>query len=255
MSLDFATIERFIGKAHLAPPIPPSRMTLIDNGISREEYARRFGMDEASSAVFMQRESVKTIVREMGAQPKEPVKERQSVRSQILKLVQANPAGMTSLEISNILQIDRATITARLHDLKVHGHVVGTKIEGRGGRLGYAMNWVAVEKQKPVKLDFKSSNGPSVKDIQKAVAHHYLVTMDQLLGQSRVNYIVKARTMAVYLTRELKNMSTVDIGVRFANRDHSTIMHCLKRAPIMMQRDPNFAARYQLLKDQLGGAE
>ena len=53
--------------------------------------------------------------------------------------------------------------------------------------------------------------------------------MEDLTGSSRSRLLVTARQMAMYLTRELTDLSLPKIGQTFGNRDHTTVMHADKK--------------------------
>jgi hypothetical protein len=249
MSIDFDTIERFIGKVHLSPPIPAARATLIHNGISREEYRRRFGMDEASASVFMARESVANVAKVMRLPKPGPrvIGRKVSLRNLILNLLKTSPAGLTSVQLSDLLGADRRSITTRLNELKEMNEVRGERIPGHAG---YALNWFAknAEQKQPTKHNF-SGTWPSVKDIQNVVADEFNLTAQDLIDQTRVQCIVRARFVAIYLCSEIKpDMSSFDLGSRFGGRDHSTIVCALKRACKMIADEPDLAARVDRMR-------
>jgi chromosomal replication initiator protein len=57
------------------------------------------------------------------------------------------------------------------------------------------------------------------------VADYFAVTVDDLCGQSRTHVLVTARQIAMYLCRELTDLSLPKIGQLFGGRDHTTVMH------------------------------
>jgi chromosomal replication initiator protein len=61
--------------------------------------------------------------------------------------------------------------------------------------------------------------------IQNQVADYYQLSVDALVGQGRTQSIVLARQVAMYLCRELTNLSLPKIGQSFGSRDHTTVMH------------------------------
>ena len=224
----FFDTERFISNAHLLPPVPSARAKLIYDGISRSEYQRRFGIDDASLLLF---QSV----------------EFSRMRKLILNLLKTNPDGLTSVQLAQMLGADRRSVTTRLNELKEMNEVRGEKMPGHAR---FVLNWIANSPQPkpPLKHDF-SGNWPTVKDIQNVVADDFNLTTPDLLEFTKVKCVSRARFVAVYLCQELKpEMSSFDLGARFGGRDHSTIVHALKRARALIAAEPEFGARVEKLR-------
>ncbi len=69
----------------------------------------------------------------------------------------------------------------------------------------------------------------TVERIQKTVADYYNLTLTQLVSKSRMSNITMARHIAMYLTRDLMNLSFTKIGEEFGGRDHSTVMSAVEK--------------------------
>jgi chromosomal replication initiator protein len=77
----------------------------------------------------------------------------------------------------------------------------------------------------------------SVQDIIEQVARYFSITPEELCSASRSRQLVNARQIAMYLTRELTDLSLPRIGRAFGNRDHSTVMHATQKiAGLMTER-------------------
>jgi chromosomal replication initiator protein len=77
----------------------------------------------------------------------------------------------------------------------------------------------------------------SVQDIIDEVAAYFSITAEELCSASRSRQLVNARQIAMYLTRELTDLSLPRIGRAFGNRDHSTVMHATQKiAGLMTER-------------------
>ena len=77
----------------------------------------------------------------------------------------------------------------------------------------------------------------SVQDIIDEVATYFSITAEELCSASRSRQLVNARQIAMYLTRELTDLSLPRIGRAFGNRDHSTVMHATQKiAGLMTER-------------------
>jgi chromosomal replication initiator protein len=79
----------------------------------------------------------------------------------------------------------------------------------------------------------------SVPSIQREVCRYYTVTQADLIGSKRTQSIVYPRQVAMYLSRELTDLSLPKIGEEFGGRDHTTVMHALNKIRKLMgeQRD------------------
>lgn len=69
-----------------------------------------------------------------------------------------------------------------------------------------------------------------------------------LVSDARFGFIIPAR-FALYKALRLRGWSTAKIGRAIGGRDHSTVLHGIKRAEHMMERDPHFAAIVQQLAE------
>ena len=64
-----------------------------------------------------------------------------------------------------------------------------------------------------------------IQKIQRVVAEHYNVSVEDLKSKKRVATIAFPRQIAIYLSRQLTDESFPKIGIEFGGRDHSTVMH------------------------------
>jgi chromosomal replication initiator protein len=69
----------------------------------------------------------------------------------------------------------------------------------------------------------------SATTIMAVTAEYFAITIDDLTGSSRSRVLVGARQMAMYLCRELTDLSLPKIGEKFGNRDHTTVMHAERK--------------------------
>lgn len=93
--------------------------------------------------------------------------------------------------------------------------------------------------------------GPSVKEIKLCVAQHFNLSPRDLESPRRFAKIVVPRQIAFYLARKLTTRSFPEIGRRFGNRDHSTILHSCKVIEQKMQADQQLAKTVRLLEARL----
>ncbi|MDT4911278.1 MAG: chromosomal replication initiator protein [Pseudonocardiales bacterium] len=69
----------------------------------------------------------------------------------------------------------------------------------------------------------------SAATIMAVTAEYFAISIDDLVGSSRSRVLVGARQMAMYLCRELTDLSLPKIGEKFGNRDHTTVMHAERK--------------------------
>jgi chromosomal replication initiator protein len=93
----------------------------------------------------------------------------------------------------------------------------------------------------------------TIEEIQRRVAEHYNVRLSDLIGPKRVRTIARPRQIAMYLAKQLTPRSLPEIGRRFGGRDHTTIMHGVRRIEELMTTDSQMADDLQLLRRQLEG--
>ena len=80
----------------------------------------------------------------------------------------------------------------------------------------------------------------SVGQIQKTVSDYYNIKVNSLLSKKRTKDIVLARQVAVYLSRELTDLSLTSIGETFGRRDHTTIIHSYIKIKNKIKKDKSF---------------
>jgi chromosomal replication initiator protein len=94
-----------------------------------------------------------------------------------------------------------------------------------------------------------SSNEPTtVEQIQRRVATAFGVSRAELVGATRAAMPLRARQVAILLTRELTDLSLPQIGRLYGGRDHSTVLNSLRRASASVAEDPDFAHRVAELR-------
>lgn len=69
----------------------------------------------------------------------------------------------------------------------------------------------------------------TVEEIQERICSKYGITLEEMKGPRRPNHIAHPRMVAMYLCRKMTNLSLEEIGRRFGNRDHGTVIHACKR--------------------------
>ncbi len=96
---------------------------------------------------------------------------------------------------------------------------------------------------------------PTVDKIQKATVAHFNISMDELLSKRRARIIARPRQIAMYLSKQLTTRSLPDIGRRFGGRDHTTVIHAVKRIEALMAEKPEIKTQVEAIKEALTGAK
>jgi chromosomal replication initiator protein len=91
----------------------------------------------------------------------------------------------------------------------------------------------------------------SIEDIQKRVAEHYNIRLTDMSSARRARSVARPRQVAMYLAKHLTQRSLPEIGRRFGNRDHTTVMHAVSRVAELMAEDAAFAEDVSLLRKML----
>jgi len=91
----------------------------------------------------------------------------------------------------------------------------------------------------------------SVEEIQRKVSEHYNIRLSDLIGPKRVRTFARPRQIAMYLAKQMTSRSLPEIGRRFGGRDHTTVMHGVKRIEELRAVDSQIADDLELLRRAL----
>lgn len=91
-----------------------------------------------------------------------------------------------------------------------------------------------------------------VKKIQHAVCKEFGVRRVDLLSERRTRALVVPRQIAMYLCKRITHRSLPDIGRRFGGRDHTTVLHGIRKAEALLASDPAMRSRIEILAEALG---
>ena len=87
-----------------------------------------------------------------------------------------------------------------------------------------------------------------IEDIQRAVARQYNVSRSDLLSSRRTANVVRPRQIAMYLAKTLTLRSLPEIGRRFGGRDHTTVLHAVRKIEGLVDNDTTTAEEVELLR-------
>jgi chromosomal replication initiator protein len=170
------------------------------------------------------------------------------------------------------LDLRRAMLALRVEALKrrepglmLGGDVIeyiASKITGGGREIEGALNRIAAWQQfnqgNAITLDLAGlilrdmSQNPDmtrvkIDDILKIIGRHYNVARTDLLSPRRARSIVVPRQIGMYLAKKLTQRSLPEIGRRFGDRDHSTVLHAVRKIEGQIKTDDRMAKDVALL--------
>ncbi len=138
------------------------------------------------------------------------------------------------------------------------------KITTNVRELEGALNWLIAHANlfgRPVTLDTTQEvlhdilkahdRRVTIDEIQRKVAEHYNIRLTDMSSARRARAVARPRQVAMYLAKQLTSRSLPEIGRRFGNRDHTTVMHAVARVGELMERDAGFAEDIELLRRML----
>jgi len=91
----------------------------------------------------------------------------------------------------------------------------------------------------------------TIEEIQKKVAEHFDIRMADMHSARRARAIARPRQVAMYLAKQLTSRSLPEIGRKFGGRDHTTVMHAVKKVEELRQADVTFCEDVDLLRRML----
>jgi chromosomal replication initiator protein len=133
------------------------------------------------------------------------------------------------------------------------------ELEGALNRLVAYANLVGrpinLENAQEVLHDLLRANDrkATIEEIQKRVAEHFNIKISEMHSARRSRAVARPRQVAMYLAKQLTARSLPEIGRKFGGRDHTTVMHAVKKVDELRQSDHSFAEDVELLRRMLEG--
>jgi chromosomal replication initiator protein len=100
-------------------------------------------------------------------------------------------------------------------------------------------------------LNNPKNNKVTIGEIQRRVAERYSMRIGDMVSARRARAVARPRQVAMYLAKQLTGSSLPEIGKKFGNRDHTTVMHACSRITELMQSDSVLAEDVDLLRKLL----
>ncbi|MEE2689670.1 MAG: chromosomal replication initiator protein DnaA [Pseudomonadota bacterium] len=91
----------------------------------------------------------------------------------------------------------------------------------------------------------------TIEEIQKRVAEHFNVRLSEMYSARRARAVARPRQIAMYLSKQLTARSLPEIGRKFGGRDHTTVMHAVRRVEELKLTDRGFGEDVELLRRML----
>ena len=91
----------------------------------------------------------------------------------------------------------------------------------------------------------------TIEEIQKRVAEHYNIRLSDMHSARRARAVARPRQVAMYLAKQLTTRSLPEIGRKFGGRDHTTVMHAVKKVEELRSLDSSFGDDVELLRRML----
>jgi len=91
----------------------------------------------------------------------------------------------------------------------------------------------------------------TVEEIQRKVSEHYNIRLSDMIGPKRLRTYARPRQIAMFLSKQLTSRSLPEIGRRFGGRDHTTVMHGVKRIEELRAQDGQIAEDLEMLRRAL----
>ena len=91
----------------------------------------------------------------------------------------------------------------------------------------------------------------TIEEIQRKVAERWNIRLADMTSARRARAVARPRQVAMFLAKQLTSRSLPEIGRKFGNRDHTTVMHAIARVTELMERDAAFAEDVELLRRML----
>ena len=159
-----------------------------------------------------------------------------------LGILQAKEEKLSERIPNNILEFLAHKITTNVREL-----------EGALNRLSAFSSLVGREINQEMAQDLlkdllrSSQKKVNIEEIQKRVSQHFNVKMSDMSSARRSRTIARPRQIAMYLSKNLTSRSLPEIGRRFGNRDHTTVIHAVKKVEELRSKDLSFDEDVQLL--------
>jgi chromosomal replication initiator protein len=139
--------------------------------------------------------------------------------------------------VASVIRTNGRDLDGAVNRLLAHASLNGAPISVETAELAIR-DLVRTPEPKRVKIE----------DIQKLVATHFNVSRADILSSRRTASVVRPRQIAMYLSKVLTPRSLPEIGRRFGGRDHTTVLHAVRKIAALVTTDTTLSEEIELLK-------
>lgn len=126
-----------------------------------------------------------------------------------------------------------------------------TRIKAYSSMTGQEIDETLIEKTLKDLLPSAENEPIRVEKIQRIVAEYFNLRIEDMKTKKRTNAVAHPRQIAMYLCRELTDLSLPKIGEEFGGRDHTTVMHAQDKVSTAIETNPNIAHQVESIKKLL----
>jgi len=157
-------------------------------------------------------------------------------------------AALENIAISNeTIQIIANQITTNIRELE--GAL--TRIKAYSSMTGQAIDDQLVERALKDIVPSSKNEPISAELVQKVVADYFNLRVEDMKAKKRTKAVAHPRQIAMYLCRELTDLSLPKIGEEFGGRDHTTVMHAQEKISTDIKSNSNIAHQVEAIKKML----
>lgn len=163
-----------------------------------------------------------------------------------LGILQAKAEKLTVAVPKGVLEFLSAKVTSNVRELEgaLNRIVAHASLVGRD---------ITLESTQEVLRDVLRFNARyiTIEDIQRRTSEFFGVKVSDLLSARRIQSLAKPRQVAMFLCKQLTSYSLPEIGRKFGGRDHTTVMHAVKKITELCAIDPAFARDVEVVRASL----
>ncbi len=163
-----------------------------------------------------------------------------------LGILQAKADGMEVKIPKDVMEFLAFKITSNIRELEgaLNRIVAHATLVGRN---------ITLDTTQEVLRDLLRSNDRriTIEDIQKRVCEFYNVKISDLLSGRRLQNIARPRQVAIYLSKIMTSKSLPEIGRKFGGRDHTTVLHSVRKVQETCEKDREFSNDIDILRRSL----
>jgi chromosomal replication initiator protein len=126
-----------------------------------------------------------------------------------------------------------------------------TRIKAYSSLTGHPIDEALIEKTLKDLLPSPDEEPISIAKIQRVVADYFNLSIEDMKAKKRTNAVAHPRQIAMYLCRELTDLSLPKIGEEFGGRDHTTVMHAQDKIRSSIETNPSVAHQVEAIKKLL----